>query len=67
MREIFELRLYFTSVRQQYKLDLHSPRKKQADFETEILGILGPKIWNSMTYQIKSARNLNIFTDLNKI
>lgn len=51
MTEIFELR-------EQYKLNLHIPRKQQLVFQTKILGSLGPKIWNSMPYHIKSATNL---------
>ena len=43
MKEIFELRLCFRSVRQQYKLNLNIPRKKQVAIGTKSLESLGQK------------------------
>ena len=60
MKEIFELRLCSRPVREQYKLNLSIPRKRQVNFGTESLESLGPKIWNNLPYHIKSVENLNI-------
>ena len=64
MKEIFELRLSSRPVREQYKLDLSIPRKRQVIFGTKSFEILGPKIWNNLPYHIKSAENLNVFKNL---
>ena len=61
MKEIFELRLSSGPVREQYKLNLNIPRKRQVTFETKSLESLGPKLWNNLSYHIKSAENLNVF------
>ena len=73
MKEIFELRLCSRPVKGQDKLNLNLnirnlniPRKKQVAFGTKSLESLGLKIWNNMTYDIKSTKNLNIFKDLIK-
>ena len=66
MKEIFELRLGSRPVRQQYKLGLNIPRKKQVAFGTKSLEGLGLKIWNNTPCQIKSAKNLSIFKDFIK-
>ena len=61
MNEIFELSKYFTPSIEQYKLNLHILRQQQVDFGIKICGSLGPRLWNSMFYHIKSAKNLNRF------
>ena len=66
MKEIFELRLCSRPVREQYKLNLNIPRKKQLAFGTKSLESLGPKIWNNMPFHTKSAKNLKVFKDLTK-
>ena len=66
MKEIFELRLCSRHVREQYKLNLNTPRKRQVTFGTKILKRLGSKIWNNLPYHIKSAENLNVFKNLIK-
>ena len=66
MKEIFELRLCSRPVREQYKLNLNIPRKRQVTFGTKSLESLGPKIWNNLPYHIKSAENLNVFKNLIK-
>ena len=43
MKEIFALRLYFTPVREQYKLNLHIIRKKQVDLELKSWEVLVKK------------------------
>ena len=66
MKEIFELRLSSRPVREQYKLNLNIPRKRQVTFGTKSLKSLGPKIWNNLHYHIKSAKNLKVFKNLIK-
>ena len=66
MKEIFELRLSSGPVREQYKLNLNIPRKRQVTCGTKSLEILGPKICNNLPYHIKSAENLNVFKNLIK-
>ena len=66
MKQIFELRLCFRSVREKYKLNLNIPRKKQVAFRTKSLKSLGPKIWNNMPYHTKSGENLNASKDVTK-
>ena len=44
MKESFELRLGSTPVREQYKLNLNIPRKRQVTFGTKSLECLGPKL-----------------------
>ena len=66
MKEIFELILCSRPVREQYKLNLNIPRKRQVTFGTKSLEGLGPKIWNNLRYRIKFAENLNIFKTLLK-
>ena len=57
MKEIFELRLSSRPVREQYKLNLNIPRKKQVPFGTKSLESLVPKFWKNLPYHIKSAEN----------
>ena len=66
MKEIFELRLCSRPVREQYKLNLSIPSKRQVTFRARSLEILGPKIWNNLPYHIKSAENLNVFKNFIK-
>ena len=64
MKEIFELRLISRPAREQYKLNLNIPKKRQVTFGSKSLESLGPKIWNNLPHHIKSAENLNIFKNL---
>ena len=64
MEEIFELRLCSWPVREQYKLNLNIPRKKQVAFGTKSLEILGLKIWNNLPYHVKSTENVKVFKEL---
>ena len=66
MKEIFELRLSCRPVREQHKLNLNIPRKRQVTFGTKNLESLGPEIWNNLPYHMKSAENLNVFQNLIK-
>ena len=60
MKEIFELRLSSRPVREQYKLNLNIPKKRQVTFGTKMLESLGQKIWNNLPYHIKFTKNLNV-------
>ena len=64
MKEIFEQRLSPRPVREQYKLNLNFPKKRQVAFGTKSLESSGPKIWNNLPYHIKSVKNLNLFKNL---
>ena len=66
MKEIFELKLSSRPVREQYKLNLNVPKRRQVMFGTKSLKILGPKIWNNLPCHIKSAENLNVLKNLIK-
>ena len=67
MKEIFELKLCSRPVKEQYKLNLNIPRKKQVAFKNKRLESIGSKHWNNAPYHTKSAKNLNVFKDLIKI
>ena len=60
MKEIFELRLSSRPVREQNKLNLNIPKKRQVTFGTKMLESLGQKIWNNLPYHIKFTKNLNV-------
>ena len=66
IKEVIEAGLCSTSGREQFKLNLDIPRKKQVAFGTRGLGSLGSKIYNGMPYHRKSTKNLNVFKDLIK-
>ena len=56
MKEIFELILCSRPVREQCKLNLNIPRKRQVTFGTKIKKCLGPKIWNNLPYHINPPK-----------
>ena len=45
----------------EYKLNLNIPRKNQVMFGTNRLKCYGPKIWNALSSNIKTAENLSAF------
>ena len=47
--------------REKYKLNLEIPKFNQVTFGTRSLRIQGPKVWDSLSYHIKVAENLEIF------
>ena len=61
MKQIFELRETNRNVREKYRLNLNIPNYNQVTFGKKSLRILGPKIWNSLPYHIKSSKNLETF------
>ena len=64
MKEIFEKRDENQVTRDRYKLNLNIPRRNQVTFGTKSLKFYGPKIWNALPVNIKTAENLNAFKDL---
>ena len=55
MKQIFELRETHRSVREKYLLNLKIPNYNQVTFSKKSLEIVEPKIWNSLSYHIKSS------------
>ena len=60
-KDIFELRMTNYPTREKYKLNLEMPKSIQVRFGTKTLRYLGPRVWNSLPYHIKSSKNLTIF------
>ena len=54
------------AVRERYKLNLNIPRTYQVTFGTNSLKSCGPKIWNALPFNIKTAENLKAFETLIK-
>ena len=61
MNEIFELRKTNRAVRNQYKLNLEVPIINQVTFGAKSIRNLGPKIWNSLPFHIKSSESVTTF------
>ena len=61
MNEIFELRKTKRAVRNQYKFNLEVPIINQVTFGDKSIRYLGPKIWNSLPFHIKSSESLTTF------
>ena len=53
-------------VRDTYKLNLSIPTTNQVTFSTNSLKSYGPRIWNALPFNIKTAENLNAFKTLIK-
>ena len=64
MKEIFEKRDENRVTRDRYKLNLNIPRRNQVTFGAKSLKFHGPKIWNALPVNIKTAENLNAFKNL---
>ena len=61
VNEIFELKKTNRAVRNQYKLNLEVPIINQVTFGAKSIRYLGPKIWNSLPFHIKSSESLTTF------
>ena len=61
MNQIFELRKTNRAVRNQYKVNLELPTINEVTFGAKIIRYLGPKIWNSLLFNIKSSESLITF------
>ena len=66
MKEILEKRDGNRVTHDRYKSNLNIPRRNQVTFGTKSLKFYGPKIWNALPVNIKTAENLNVFKDLIK-
>ena len=64
MKEIFEKRDENRVTSNRLNLNIH--RRNQVTFGTKSLKFYGPKIWNALPVNIKSAENLNAFKELIK-
>ena len=68
MKEILEKREQNRVTRDRCKLNLNIPRRNRVRFDNKIrlksLKFYGPKIWNALQVNIKTAENLNAFKDL---
>ena len=53
-------------LRKRYKLNLNIPRTNQITFGTNSLKSYGPKIWNLLLFNTKTAENLSTFKTLIK-
>ena len=58
MRELFSLRKISILVRKKCMLNLNIPIHNQVTFGRKSLRVFGPKDWNSLSYHVKSANNL---------
>ena len=60
LKEIFCFKESNHPVCEKYKLNLQIPKINQVRFGTESLRGLGPKIWNTLPYHIKTSKNIDI-------
>ena len=61
MNEIFELGKTSRAVQNQYKLNLEVPIINQVTFGAKSIRYLGLKIWNSLSFYVKSSKSLATF------
>ena len=66
MKEIFSLRQTVRPVWEKYKSNLDIPSSNQVTFGQKALTFFGSKTWNSLPYQIKSAKHLASFKTMLK-
>ena len=66
MNEIFKLRKISRAVCSNYKLNLDVPTINQVSFGGKSLRYYGPKIWDLLSFHIKSSENLETFIDIIK-
>ena len=61
MNDICEPKKTNRAVRNQYKLNLEVPIINQVTFGAKSIRYLGPKIWNTLPFHIKSSESLATF------
>ena len=66
MNNIFKVKENKRLVREQYKLNLETPKWNQVTFGAKSLKVYGPKVWNSLPFHIKTSKNLIQFKSLIK-
>ena len=57
MNNIFKVKENKRLIREQYKLNLETPEWNQVTFGEKTLKVYGPKVWNSLPFQIKTSEN----------
>ena len=67
MNEIFKLRKISRALCSNYKLNLDVSTINQVSFGGKSLRYYGPKIWNSLSFHIKSSENLEAFKYYKKL
>ena len=66
MKEIVSLRQTDRPAWEKYKLNLDIPSYNQVNFDCKALTFSGPKTWNSLSYQRKSAKHVASFKTMIK-
>lgn len=61
MKQIFRLRETNRNVREKCRLNLNLPDYNEVTFGKKSLRKIGPRIWNSLVYHIKSSKSLQFF------
>ena len=61
LKEFFYFKDSNRLVQEKYKLNLQIHKIIQVRFDTKSLRGLGPKIWNTLPYNIKTSENTDIF------
>ena len=61
MKQIFRLRETNRNVRENCRLNLNLPDYNEVTFGKKSLRKIGPRIWNSLVYHIKSSKSLQFF------
>ena len=61
MNDIFELRKTNRAIRNQYKPNLEVPIINQVNLGAKSIRYLGPEIWNTLPFHIKSSESLTTF------
>ena len=64
MNNIFKLKINGREVRDKYKWNLDIDKWNQKSFGYKNRKVLGPKIWNKLSYHVKSSENLDTFKNL---
>ena len=66
MNNIFKVTENNRLVREQYKLNLETLEWNQVTFGAKGLKVYGSKVWNSLSFHIKTSENLIQFKSLMK-
>ena len=66
MNEIFKLRKISITILSNYKLNLNMPTINQVSFGGKSLRYYRLKIWNSLSFHIKSSKNLEVIINIIK-
>ena len=66
MNNIFKVKENKRLVREQYKLNLETPEWNQVTFRAKSLKMYGTKVWNSLTFHVKTSENPIQFKSLIK-